>query len=50
MSLARPEASWAIAIRSGIPPPLVNSLRTVWPGAFGATMITSRSARGTIWL
>ena len=24
-------------------------LRTVWPGAFGAIMITSRSARGTTW-
>lgn len=48
--LALPDASWKIAIRSGIPPPLVNSVRTVWPGAFGATMITSRSLRGTIWL
>jgi hypothetical protein len=28
----------------------MNSLRTVWPGALGAIITTSISARGTIWL
>ena len=29
--------------------PSWNSLRTVWPGAFGAIMNTSTSFGGTIW-
>ena len=31
-------------------PPAAYVERTVWPGPLGATMITSRSARGTTWL
>ena len=39
-----------MAIKSGTPEPRWNSERTVCPGALGATIITSKSARGTTWL
>ena len=31
------------------PPPAAYVERTVWPGAFGAIITTSRSARGCTW-
>ena len=43
---ARPLASWCTATRPGVPAPATYSSRTRWPGAFGATMITSCSAGG----
>src|SRR5579884_765354 len=45
---ARPLASWWTATRPGVPAPETYSSRTRWPGAFGATMITSWPAGGTI--
>ena len=47
MSRAFLEGFWWIAISIGTPPPCAYVPRTVWPGAFGATITTSRSARGT---
>jgi hypothetical protein len=36
-----PDASLSMAIRQGTPPPFWYSPRTVWPGPFGAIMMTS---------
>ena len=47
---ALPEAFCWTAKRHGTPPPPTYSLRTVWPGPFGATMITSTFFGGTICL
>ena len=44
-----PVASWYTAMRFGTPEPSVNTRRTMWPGPFGAIMMTSTSAGGTIW-
>ncbi len=49
-SWALPEASCAIAIRHGTPPPFWYSPRTVWPGPFGAIMMTSIDFFGSIRL
>ncbi|CPU64571.1 Uncharacterised protein [Mycobacteroides abscessus] len=40
-SQAWPDASFSTAMMSGMPRPATNSRRTVWPGAFGATRMTS---------
>ena len=45
-----PVTSWWTASRPGVPPPSVNTSRTRWPGAFGATIVTSTSVGGTIQL
>ncbi len=45
-SQAWPEASCSTAMMSGMPRPATNSRRTVWPGAFGATMMTSTPSAG----
>ena len=50
MSIALPEASCYTQTRSGTPWPSTYWERTVWPGPFGAIMITSTSAGGTICL
>jgi len=41
------EASRWTAISMGTPPPATYVERTVWPGALGAIITTSRSSRGT---
>ena len=38
-----------MAIRHGTPPPFSNSLRTRWPGPFGATSIASTPGGGSTW-
>jgi hypothetical protein len=43
------DASWCTAISIGTPPPAAYVERTVCPGAFGAIITTSRSARGCTW-
>ncbi len=48
ISRALPEASLSTATKHGTPPPLVYSPRTVCPGPFGAIMITSIPAFGSI--
>jgi hypothetical protein len=48
MSRALPEGPWCTAISIGTPPPAAYVERTVCPGAFGATIQTSRSARAWI--
>ena len=45
---AWPVASWWTASSPGVPAPSWNTSRTRWPGDFGATIVTSTSAGGTM--
>ena len=48
MSQASPVASWATQMRSGTPEPSVYWRRTMWPGPFGAHMMTFTSSGGVM--
>ena len=43
------EALGPSAIRQGTPPPFTYSLRTKWPGPFGATSMMSWPGGGSTW-